>query len=134
MARWRFINNPDLELTGSWEGSIGTSLPDFTIGPGSPYARLSYRIGAVGVRPGYDGPIGKAMVGCVEPGANNIAWLTGSDVTVYRDLWYTVASQVGDLGDYIWGAPRVDWPLFVLGFWSNGRASGGTYALRLFDV
>lgn len=134
MARWNFINNPTQIINGAWEGSILTPLPDFTAFPGQPHARMSIRIEALGTRPGYDGPIGRLTTATIETGVNALTNLQGSEMVVMPGQWYHSASQVGGLGDYIWTVPRQDWPLLGFAFWSNGRASGGTWQLRLFEV
>lgn len=134
MARWSFVSDPNLVVTGSWESTVGTSLPDFTAFPGFPYARMAVRITGVGVRPLYDGPIGRLVVSTREQGVNVLTHLQGTEMTVMSDQWYSSASQAGGIGDYIWAVPQVDWPLLGFSFWSNGRASGGEWELRLFNV
>ena len=134
MARWSFLNNPDLLLSGTWEGVIGTAQLDIARFPPSPFARMAINITGNGTRPLYDGPIGRLTVSTLEQGANVRTHLQGSEMIVVSNEWYSSASQVGGIGDYIWAVPQIDWPLLGFSFWSNGRAGGGTWELRLFNV
>jgi hypothetical protein len=132
MAKWQFLANPDLVLSGTWEHAFNTELPDFTISPPQPFVKLAIRITGTGTRPLYTGPIGVLTTASFETGVNSIVNLQGSEMAVRSGLWYASASQVGGIGDYVYTAPRADWPTLGFCFWSNGRAGGGTYEARFF--
>jgi hypothetical protein len=125
---WDFVDNPNFTTTGVWTTNALDSTPDFfAFAPGS-FARMSLQVTATGVRPGYEGPIGRMNVGVVTPASGRSAYFVGSSEIVYPDIWYTFGIHQ-TTADYIWG-DQTRWPKIGAAFWSNARAGGGQWELR----
>jgi hypothetical protein len=133
MALWNFLANPARNNSGNWTTNALAGEPEILAGAAPPYSRLSFRVTANGIRPGYKGPIGWMSVGVYDLPTSTALWFPGESGQLLPGTWYHVATQCGGLGDYIWAAPRAEWPLLSIGFWSNGAASGGTWEVRAYN-
>lgn len=133
MSVWNVINNPSSNVTGNWTTNPTVDWPEFIATGTPPYSRFSFRMTATGVRPGYKGPIGWLHAGVYDIASSTAVWFPSERCEILANTWYHFGTQVGGLGDYMWSVQRAGWVILAAGFWSNGRAAGGTWRMLTFN-